>query len=267
MKLRDSKPLSPKRAGPPVGAKVQAVLIERLYKANSAGLSQEQRDQFRAFVTKLVEASGTSLTAKDLSQMENTARQAAERITGVVISMKKDPAPGRSSASSSSSSAAGKTERTGSISSDRVGDDAHATTSKNNVTFSASTVSGASGKLNASVGAKDYKPTPEELEAAAKLALDRTAVTVGTKREVLPEPRIFAARRKMEDLRKGFAHQVAERHVEKLRHVEVDAAFAMAQEDICKRAETVEEKQKANTKQKALENALEVRRYLGEQVS
>jgi hypothetical protein len=266
MKLRDSKPLSPKRSGPPVGSKVQGVLVERLVKANSSGFSPEQLSQYRNFVAKLVEnsMSGHSLTAKDMAHMEETARKAAESITGVVSTLKKTD-PVLRSAASVSSAAGSKTERAGSISSDRVGDDSHAAT-KAAVTFSSSTFGDVSAKMAGS-GGKGYQPSQEELDAAAKLALQRTAVTVGTKLDVLPEPRIFAARRKMEDLKKGFAHQVAERQVEKLRHTEVDAAFAMAQTEICKRAETVEERQKANTKQKALENALEVRRYLAEQVS
>ena len=91
-------------------------------------------------------------------------------------------------------------------------------------------------------------------------------MTVCTRLEVLPEPRIFEARRKMDELKKGFAVQVAERVVDRARGSEVDKAFAGAAKDICERAEAVELRQAASKKEQAVHNAVEVRRYLAEQV-
>jgi hypothetical protein len=123
--------------------------------------------------------------------------------------------------------------------------------------------SGAAGGAGSSSGAR---PSSAELAAAARRALEATALTVGTRLEALPEPRVFASRRKMGELRAGFADQVADKAVERLRRAEVDRAFAAAAGGIAARAEAVETRQKEASRVKAVENAAEVRRHFAEQV-
>ena len=111
------------------------------------------------------------------------------------------------------------------------------------------------------------KPTREDHAAAAAEAIRRTAAEIGTALNELPEPLIFAERRKRAELNKGFAHQVAETYIGKLRAAEVEKAFAGAATEICARAETVELRQRATAKNKAHENALDVRSFLKLKVS
>lgn len=223
------------------------------------------------FVRKLVGQltdTHSGITKKDVDQLEATARKAAESLSGVAP---RAAAP-RAVAKASSASAA---ESSASVGSRR---ESESDAKPSAVSFSSSTVGGmrASGLLGASgsaslgasggaAGGAGAAPSAADLAEAARRALEATSKIVCTPLDALPEPRIFAARRKKEELRRGFAHQVAEHEVERMRRAEVERAFAGAGSEIASRAKTVEERQAAMSKQKALENSLAVRSYLAEQ--
>lgn len=225
------------------------------------------------FVRKLVGQltdTHSGITKKDVDQLEATARKAAESLSGVAP--RAAPAP-RGKATVAAAGGAGSVATAGSRRESES--DAKAAAA---VSFSASTVGGlrTSGLLGASgsaslgasgsaAGGAGAAPSAADLAEAARRALEATSKIVCTPLDVLPEPRIFAARRKREALRRGFAHQVAEHEVERMRRAEVERAFAGAGSEISARAKGVEERQAATSKQKALENSLAVRAYLAEQ--
>lgn len=258
MKLRDSKPLSPKPAEKRA-SNVESLLVDRLVKANAAGLSTEQLDQFRVFARKLTSqliATHSGISKKDVEQLEETARKAAEALSGVA-----SPPP-RTKKTAAATAASGEDTRPAS---GGAGGEIPRLAPAS-VTFAAGTVSGSKAPaVSTAARAAASAPTPSELAEAARHALATTATIVCTDPAALPEPRIFARRRGMEELRQGFAGQVAERAVDRARRVEIEKAFAGAATEICDRAGSVEERQSAIKKEHAISNALEVRRYLAEQ--
>jgi hypothetical protein len=247
-------------------------------------LSFEQVEQFRIFVHRLVAnvtSTQTSITKKDVEQLEASARKAAASIGGVASSVRVAPkgAAGTSgavagrAASTAGSLDGGDGDRRFSAdvsdgrSSGHLGAALSASTADARLrSTSAGGNGGSLSAFGAGSSSMSARPSSAELAAAARRALEATALTVGTRLEALPEPRIFASRRKMGDLRAGFADQVANKAVERLRRVEVDRAFAAAAGGIAARAEAVETRQKEASRVKAVENSAEVRRHFAEQV-
>jgi len=240
------------------------------------------------FVHRLVAnvtSAQTSITKKDVEQLEASARKAAASIGGVASSVRVAP---KGAAVSSGALAGRAASNAGSLnggdgdrrfsadvsdarSSGRLPLGAAQAASTADSRLRNTSAGGSGGGLSASgaaggAGSSSARPSSAELAAAARRALEATALTVGTRLEALPEPRIFASRRKMGELRAGFADQVADKAVERLRRVEVDRAFAAAAGGIAARAEAVEARQKEVSRVKAVENSAEVRRHFAEQV-